>query len=200
MSPTRPAPVAAVAALAGILGGCAPSLPVGGFVPSWSLGSTEGETFSADQLRGRPGMLVWIDPMCPEVQRAAQSDGALRRMESRWMQTDSAWVLYVAARTRSDEVMEPPLWRPWMKESKLRGAVLVDSAGSLARLLGVETVPSAAVVDPDGYLRWRGPLRPVDEAGNPQASLVLDSLLHGNALPAPDPGPDRGCSTAGRPF
>ena len=145
-------------------------------------------------------MLVWIDPMCPEVQKEAQPSGALRRLESRWMPTDSAWVFYVAARTRRDEMMAPSMWRPWMKESKLRGAVLVDSSGSLARTLGVDRVPGAAVLDADGYLRWRGPVRPIDSTGVPQASLVLDSLLRGSALPPSDSGEDQGCPTLDRVF
>lgn len=176
------------------LGGCASSLPVDEFVPAWTARTTEGEVFSSDKLRGRPGMLVWIDPMCPEVQRSAEYDGMLRRLESRWMPTDSAWVLYVAARTRADEVMDPAMWRPWMKESKLRGPVLMDSGAHLARILGVRNSPAAAVVDQDGYLRWRGALRATsDPDGMPQASLVLDSVLHGSALPEPDQGFDAGC-------
>jgi len=138
-------------------------------------------------------MVVWLDPMCPEVQQAAVSGGVLRRMESRWMPTDSAWIVYVAARTRSDEVMDPAMWRPWMKEMKLRGPVLVDSAATLSRAFGAGYAPAAAVVDQDGALRWRGPLRTLDSTGLPLASLVLDSVLAGRALPAPDGRADGGC-------
>lgn len=180
--------------LAALLGGCASSLPVGELVPLWTAKTTDGEPYSADKLRGRPGMLVWIDPMCPEVQKSAEYDGALRKLESRWMLTDSAWVLYVAARTRPDEVMDPSMWRPWMKETKLRGAVLVDSSAHLARILGVRNAPAAVVVDQDGYMRWRGPVRAAQDAdGVSQASMVLDSVLHGSALPEPDHGFDAGC-------
>jgi hypothetical protein len=143
-------------------------------------------------------MVVWIDPMCPQVQDAAGSGGALRRLESRWMPTDSAWIVYVAARTQADEVMAPQMWRPWMKEMKLRGPVLVDSAATLARAFGARFAPTAAVVDQFGDLRWRGPLRARDSTGLPLASLVLDSVLAGRALPESDTGTDEGCPTLER--
>lgn len=109
------------------------------------------------------------------------------------MPTDSAWVVYVAARTRADQVMDPQMWRPWMKEMRLRGPVLVDSSGILSRTLGAELAPAAAVVDGDGVLRWRGPMRSLDSTGVPLASQVLDSVLGNRALPAPDNRADEGC-------
>jgi hypothetical protein len=162
-------------------------------MPSWKLPTSDGDTISDVLLRGRPGLVVWIDPMCPQVQEAAVSGGALRRMESRWMPTDSAWIVYVAARTRSDEVMDPQMWRPWMKEMKLRGPVLVDSAATLSRALGAGYAPAAVVVDQEGVLRWRGPVRAFDSTGLPLASLVLDSVMAGRALPTPDDRADQGC-------
>jgi len=183
-----------LAVLVALLAGCASTaLPIGGLVPSWKLPTSDGDTLSEEGLRGRPGLMIWLDPMCPQVQDAAIPGGALRRMESRWMPTDSAWVVYVAARTRADQVMDPQMWRPWMKEMRLRGPVLVDSAGTLSRTLGAELAPAAAVVDGDGVLRWRGPLRPVDSTGVPLASEVLDSVLAGRALPPPDDRVDEGC-------
>jgi hypothetical protein len=183
-----------LAAWAVALSGCASiAVPIGGLVPTWKLPTSDGDTLSGDRLRGRPGLVVWLDPMCPEVQQAATPGGALRRMESRWMPTDSAWIVYVAARTRPDEVMDPEMWRPWMKEMKLRGPVLVDSAATLSRALGAGFAPAAAVVDQDGVLRWRGPLRAQDSSGLPLASRVLDSVLAGRALPTPDDRMDEGC-------
>lgn len=177
-----------------LLAGCASiAIPIGGIVPTWKLPTSDGDTLSEDALRGRPGLVIWLDPMCPEVQDAALPGGALRRMESRWMPTDSAWVVYVAARTRADQVMDPQMWRPWMKEMRLRGPVLVDSSGILSRTLGAELAPAAAVVDGDGVLRWRGPMRSLDSTGVPLASQVLDSVLGNRALPAPDNRADEGC-------
>lgn len=177
--------------------GCA-SMRIGGTVPSWKLATSDGDTLSRDILMGRPGIVVWLDPMCPQVQDAASPGGVLRLMESRWMPTDSVWIVYVAARTRRDEVMDPQMWRPWMKEVKLRGPVLVDSTSALARIFGAGHAPAAAVVDQNGALRWRGPLRAVDSSGLPLASQVLDSVLAGRALPFPDNRPDQGCPMQNR--
>ena len=85
-----------------------------------------------------------------------------------------------------------------MKEMKLRGPVLVDSAATLSRVLGAGNAPAAAVVDQYGALRWRGPLRSVDSTGIPLASLVLDSVLAGRALPSPDDRADGGCPMRAR--
>jgi hypothetical protein len=182
-------------ALAAILGGCASHvLPVGDLVPEWVLPTADGDTLSAKRLRGRPGLIVWIDPMCPQVQEAALQGGALRRIESRWMPTDSAWIVYVATRTRAEESMDLQMWRPWMKEMRLRGQVLIDTTGSLSRRLGAVRTPGAAVIDRIGALCWRGPLWMDDDSGAlPLASQVLDSVLHGRDLPTWDTDLDTGC-------
>jgi len=181
------------------LSGCASQLvPVGDLVPEWKLPPCDGDTISAQHLRGRPGLLVWIDPMCPQVQEAALSGGALRKLESRWMPTDSAWIVYIAARTRSDESMDLLMWRPWMKEMRLRGPVLVDSTGFLSRSLGVFHAPGAAVVDRIGALRWRGPMQLDDDSDAlPMASQVLDSVLAGRDLPISEGEGDLGCPIVG---
>lgn len=190
-----------VAVLTAGFSGCAlfcPSLEVGQPIPRWSYPATDGgDTVRSTNLGGRPGLLVWIDPLCPQVEHASQSGGPLRTLESRWNATDSAWVYYVAARTYPDAVLKPSMWRPWLKEMKLRGSVILDTSMSLARTLGVHSVPYAVVVGPDGDLRWKGPVQSEEEGQIPGASMVLDSVLANRPLPALSLK-DTGCSIKDR--
>lgn len=146
--------------------------------------SDGGDSVRSSRLLGRPGVLMWIDPLCPRVDSAAQSQGPLRMLESRWNSTDSVWFYYVAARTEKATVLEAKIWRPWLKEMKLRGSVILDTAMVLAKALGVDHVPAAVVLGPDMTLRWRGGLDQEEEGGPTGASLVLDSVLHDKPLPA----------------
>jgi hypothetical protein len=188
--------VAFLSALAcALVVGCAkPPMPLGGTAPGWSLPTTDGDTVSSRQFEGRPGLIAWIDPICPQVQEAAMYGGALRKLEGRWMSTDSAWIVYVSSRSHEEAAMDPKMWRPWMKEMRLRGPVLVDGGGALARSFGVARVPDAVVLDGTGRLRWRGPLRlEEDSSMAPLASDVLDSVLSGGELPGLEDDVDTGC-------
>lgn len=194
--------------------GCAifrPTVSVGQSAPAWSfVASDGGDSVRSTRLIGRPGMLVWMDPLCPQVENASQSGGPLRVLESRWNSTDSAWIYYVAARSFPDAVLKPSMWRPWLKEMKLRGSVLIDTSMSLAHKLGVRSVPTAVVIDAAGKVRWKGPVqaleRDVVESVEddtletppppplaPFASQVLDSVLAGRPLKVPTLR-DTGCS------
>ncbi|HNY32527.1 MAG TPA: hypothetical protein PKO15_16695 [Fibrobacteria bacterium] len=204
-------PLAACAALL-TLGSCAlfrPTVGVGTPVPPWAMAATDGgDTVRSTNLAGRPGMLVWIDPLCPQVENASQSGGALRTLESRWNATDSAWVYYVAARSYKDAVLKPNMWRPWLKEMKLRGSVLLDTSMTLAHQLGVRKVPTAVIIDAKGNLRWKGPVQTLQRAERdtvddtlappppppaPLASQVLDSVLADRPWNVPSTR-DSGCS------
>ncbi|MBK9577910.1 MAG: hypothetical protein IPK50_08430 [Fibrobacterota bacterium] len=206
--------VAAVIVLLTAFSGCAifrPTVAVGQSAPAWSfVASDGGDSVRSSRLNGRPGMLVWMDPLCPQVENASQSGGPLRVLESRWNSTDSAWIYYVAARSFPDAVLKPSMWRPWLKEMKLRGSVLIDTSMSLAHKLGVRTVPTAVVIDAAGKVRWKGPVqgleREVVESLEddtletpplpplaPFASQALDSVLAGRPLKVPSLR-DTGCS------
>ena len=196
------------------ISGCAifrPTVSVGKPAPAWSfVASDGGDSVRSSRLIGRPGMLVWMDPLCPQVENASQSGGPLRVLESRWNSTDSAWIYYVAARSFPDAVLKPSMWRPWLKEMKLRGSVLIDTSMSLAHKLGVHTVPTAVVIDAEGKLRWKGPVQGLEREAvesveddtletpplpplAPFASQVLDSVLANRPLPEGSLR-DTGCS------
>jgi hypothetical protein len=84
------------------------------------------------------------------------------------------------------------MWRPWLKEMKLRGAVLADSAARLAKVFFPERAPAAVVIDGSGIVRWQGSVASHFPGAQPAPSLVLDSVLAGRAAPA-FPETESGC-------
>lgn len=165
----------------------------------WTLPTTDGGTMSSESLKGRAGALVWLDPTCADVQDASAWEGALRMFESRWMEdSNKVWIVYVASRKTTDpSYMDGPMWRGWLKEQKLRGSVVLDTTGTLAKQWGVKRVPNASVVDAAGNVRWSGAAEYADDVfGEPDLSVALDSVVHGKQVPLAKESPVRGCKLA----
>lgn len=185
---------------AGAFVGCSglAQIPRSGFaMPAWQLPTADGDTMSAASLRGRPGLLVWVDPTCEDLQDLSGSEGPLRLFESRWMEDPRhIWVAYVASRKTTDpSYMDGPMWKSWLKDQKLRGQVVMDEDAILAKQWKVGRVPSASLVDSEGNVRWSGPAElATDIFGYPDVSVALDSMLAGRPLPPTQLSPVRGCA------
>lgn len=198
--PASPARSGLAFVAAGFLAGCANlgQIPRSDFpMPAWQLPTADGDSLSAASLRGRPGLLVWVDPTCPDLQDISGSEGPLRLFETRWMEDPRhIWVAYVASRKTTDpSYMDGPMWKSWLKDQKLRGQVLMDEQGILAKQWNVGRVPSASLVDSAGNVRWSGPAElATDIFGYPDVSVALDSMLAGRPLPPVQPSPVRGCA------
>jgi len=189
----------ALAAASGFMG-CTSlgQIPKSNFpMPAWQLPTADGDTMSATSLRGRPGLLVWVDPTCPDFQDVSGSEGPLKLFETRWMEDPRhIWVTYVASRKSTDpSYMDGPMWKSWLKDQKLRGQIVMDENGILAKQWNVGRVPSASLVDSAGNVRWSGPAElATDVFGYPDISIALDSMLAGRPLPPVQPSPVRGCA------
>ena len=168
-------------------------------VEPWTLATTDGGVLSSESFKGRAGAIVWLDPTCGDVQDAAAWEGALRLLETRWMEdTNKVWIVYAASRKSSDpSYMDAMMWRAWLKEQKLRGIVILDTNGVLAKQFGVKRVPNASIVDRSGVVRWSGAAEYADDVfGEPDVSIALDSLVHGRPVPPVRTSPVRGCPLA----
>ncbi len=166
-------------------------------MPDWSLPSADGDTLTSASLRGRPGLLIWVDPTCPDIQDLSGSEGPLNMFESRWMEDPRhIWVTYVASRPAVDpSYMDGPMWKSWLRDQKLRGQVVMDETGSLARIWNVGRVPTASLVDSSGLVRWSGPAEYASDIFEyPDISIALDSMLSGKPVPPAQASPVRGCA------
>jgi len=165
----------------------------------WRLSTADGDTVASESLKGRAGVVVWVDPTCAEVQDASASEGALRLLESKWMEDPRhVWILYVASRgTKDGSYLDATMLKAWLKDQKLRGQVVIDDKGTLASQWSVSRVPSASVVDASGHVRWSGPAELASDVfGYPDVSAALDSVLQGRPAPLSLNPPTRGCGLA----
>ncbi|MEK7391086.1 MAG: hypothetical protein AAB214_00830 [Fibrobacterota bacterium] len=169
-------------------------------VQAWKLATADGDSLSSETLKGRVGVVVWVDPTCADVQDATASEGALRLLESRWMQDSrNIWLLYVSSRDVKDgSYMDGPMLKGWLKDQKLRGQAVIDDKGLLAKQWGVGRVPTASVVDAAGHVRWSGPAEAANDIfGYPDVSDALDSVLQGKPAPVSQKPPTKGCGISG---
>lgn len=189
-----PSALAAMAVLA--LAGCtvAPSrMDLDVPAPRWSLVTVDGDTLHSDSLAGKVVVYAWIDPTCPEVQTAADG-GALRILERKWMNDDRVTILYVASMPLTgNSGLGPAEWKPWIKDMRLRGPVLLDSLRVLAHAWKVRRVPSAGIVDAKGKVRWSGPVDAVDSLGEPAVSTAVGEALEGRSAWTPMLDPEGSC-------
>ncbi|MCB9497210.1 MAG: redoxin family protein [Fibrobacteria bacterium] len=185
-----------IPALALLLGGCAssvPRIPEGTPAPDWALLTVDGDTLRSTALRGRTLVLTWIDPTCPEVQDAAL-DGTLRQVERRWLEKGGVDVFYVASQAGpGGDWLGPGDLKPWMKEAKLRGTVLLDSGQVLAKAWKITRIPVSGVVDASGNVVWAGFSDAVDSLGEPLVSRAVSSALEGAPRWAGPPDDGGGC-------
>lgn len=161
--------------------------------PNWKLSTFDGDTLRSESLAGKVVVLAWIDPTCPEVQTAADG-GVLRILERRWMENPRVEIFYVASMgAGTKDWLEPEDWKPWLKDMKLRGTVLVDSAQTLAKAWKIRRIPSAGIVDSKGLVRWAGPIDAMDSTGEPVASIAVGNALEGRDSWVPRRDPEGGC-------
>lgn len=161
--------------------------------PEWSLRTTDGDTLSSRSLRGKVVALAWIDPTCAEVQTAADQ-GALKALERRWIEDARVVVVYVASTSpRHGSFLQAGDWKPWLREMKLRGPVVLDTGLVLAHAWKISRVPTGAVVDTAGAVRWEGPVDADDDSGSNAFANAVASALEGRNHAAPPTDPPGGC-------
>ena len=89
---------------------------------------------------------------------------------------------------------DPAAIRTHVAELGARYEVLRDPAHRLLARLGFDRAALVAVLDGDGYLRWRG--NPTERLRYPERDFlaeVLPAVLRGDALPHADREPTYGC-------
>lgn len=161
--------------------------------PRWVLATVDGETLHSDSLAGKVVVYAWIDPTCPEVQTAAEG-GALRMLERRWMNDDRVTILYVASMpTTGGNGLGAAEWKPWIKDMRLRGPVLLDSQLVLAKAWNVRRIPFAGIIDAKGLVRWSGPVDAMDSIGDPALSTAVGEALEGRSAWSPEQDPEGIC-------
>ncbi len=137
-----------------LLGACA-SPPPDDFFQDFSLRTSDGDSVGMKRLRSQVTVFVFIDPLCPMVQDAAQHGGMFQELEQR-LREDGAELVLVGV-SSAQEALSAGDFRAWQKDVNLQGRFVLDSAGDLARREHVKRVPWAVVVDAKGVRRYRGP-------------------------------------------
>ncbi len=126
------------------------AVSVGKLAPAFSLQNTVGETISLFDFRGKHVVLEWFNPDCVCVQRHSQRKTMLNLalhysgMEVIWLAINSTFYMKTEDNIR------------WKDTNRLHYRILSDFSGKVAKLYQVEKTPQMFVINPAGFLIYKG--------------------------------------------
>jgi len=135
-----------------LLGGCAH--PPANFLEGVPLVTPDGDTLQKASMQGKTTAFVFVDPICPMVQEAAQRGGMLEDVEES-LRKDGVELVGVSG---SAESLRSGDFRAWQKEARFQTTrMILDTAAFLARRENIRRLPWALVLDAKGTRRYSGP-------------------------------------------
>lgn len=155
--------------------------------PDFALPDLEGRLVRLGQLRGQVVVLNFWSAECPWAER---TDLELQAYSEAW----GARVLVLRVASNANE---PDEMLRAASQARNLDLILKDTAAQVAELYAAQTTPHLFVVDPEGFLRYRGAFDDVTFRQRAPTRFFLraavDALLAGR-LPDPAETPAYGCT------
>lgn len=140
--------LASAAALAGAI----PGNPA----PNFTVADTAGKPVSLAGFKGKYVVLEWNNPNCPFVQKHYVS-GNMQALQKRGGADEVVWLAVNSTASSHSDYMSPQDLSTWFAKSNARpNAILMDTAGDVARTYGARVTPHMFVIDPAGKLIYAG--------------------------------------------
>jgi peroxiredoxin len=193
-----------VALLLGVIGifnsaaGAAPQ--IGQAAPDFTAVDSKGNTVRLNDYRGKIVVLEWTNADCPYT-RKHYSSGNMQGVQALAEKNGIVWLTLISsAPGKQGYVNGAAADALTVSRHAVPTAVLMDSAGTVARLYAAKTTPHMFVIDKDGTLKYMGgfdSLATTDEADIPRAEPYLKEAMlavaAGNSVAHPVTKP-YGCS------
>jgi len=193
-----------VALLLGVIGifdsaaGAAPQ--IGQPAPDFTAVDSKGNAVRLSEYRGRIVVLEWTNADCPYT-RKHYSSGNMQGMQALAVKNGIVWLTVISSAPGKQGYVNGAA-ADVLTVSRHAGptAVLMDPAGTVARLYDAKTTPHMFVIDKDGTLKYMGgidSLATTDEADIARAEPYLKEAMlavsEGNSVAHPVTKP-YGCS------
>lgn len=133
-----------------------PTAELGELAPEFELADLSGRAHSLARYRGKIVVLEWFDPQCPFV-AYAYDEGPLAEIKTRQVASGTVW-LTIQSTPLERATLAGDLCREFAQSRHLRGPILLDRRGELARRYGARTTPHLFVINERGVLVYSGAL------------------------------------------
>jgi peroxiredoxin len=175
---------AIVALLLGMIGifvsaaGAAPQIDQP--APDFTATDSKGNTIRLSDYRGRTVVLEWTNADCPYTHKH-YSSGNMQRVQALAQKNGVVWLTVVSsAPGKQGYVNGPAADALTQSRNAVPTAVLLDPAGTVARLYAAKTTPHMFVIDKDGALKYMGGIDSIattDEADIARAEPYLKEAM-----------------------
>jgi peroxiredoxin len=179
-----------------------PNAVIGQPAPAFTGVTSNGETVSLADFRGKTVVLEWTNHDCPfVVKHYTAPPSNMQTLQKQAADSDIVWLTVISSRSGQQGHVTPA------KANELtasRGAapmhVILDEPGSIGRLYDAKTTPHMFIITPEGTLVYDGAIdsvrssRVADIAGaDNYVSIALAELAEGKPVSKPVTQP-YGCS------
>lgn len=152
--------------LAGFILGSTLSAAVttGEAAPDFTLVSTEGNSHSLSDFKGKFVVLEWLNHNCPFVAKFYNA-GEMQRIQKEWTEQGVVWL---AINSTNPDHQDYKTVEEANKLSKKHGAahtaLLMDESGEVGKLYAARTTPHMYVINPEGILIYQGAIDSISDA------------------------------------
>jgi AhpC/TSA family len=149
--------VALVLGMIGIVVSAAGAAPeIGQRAPDFTAVDAQGNTIRLSEYRGKIVVLEWTNADCPYT-RKHYSSGNMQSVQALARQNDIVWLSVISsAPGKQGYVNGPAADALTVSRHAVPTAVLLDPAGTVARLYAAKTTPHMFVIGKDGALKYMG--------------------------------------------
>src|SRR6516165_11625168 len=129
---------------------------IGSAAPDFSLTDTNGKTVRLSDFKGKYVVLEWYNPDCPFVGKHYKS-GNMQGLQKEFTSRGVVW-LSIDSSAPGEQGNYPPakLNEISARDGAARTALLLDPDGKVGRLYGAKTTPDMYIINPDGFLVYKG--------------------------------------------
>ena len=176
------------------------ALEIGQPAPDFTAVDAKGNTIRLSEYRGKTVVLEWTNADCPYT-RKHYSSGKMQSVQALARQNDIVWLSVISsAPGKQGYVNGAAADALTVSRHAVPTAVLMDPAGTMARLYAAKTTPHMFVIDKDGALKYMGGIDSIattDEAdiarAEPYLKEAMLAVAAGNPVAHPVTKP-YGCS------
>ncbi len=129
---------------------------VGATAPAFTGLDSNGKTLALDDFKGKTVVLEWTNHDCPFVRRHYGSDN-MQSLQRRWTERGVVWLSIVSSPPGEEGNVTPEEANNLTASRNAKPtAVVLDPQQTVARAYGARTTPHMFIVDPAGRLVYMG--------------------------------------------
>jgi peroxiredoxin len=153
---------------------------IGEPAPGFTAVDSTGKNQSLSAYKGKYVVLEWHNQGCPSDRKHYES-GNMQRLQKEWTAKGVVWFSVISSAPGTQGYVTPTQENQYLKQvNAVPTAVLIDPAGTLARLYAAKTTPQMFIIDPNGVLIYNGAID--DHPSSDPADIAASKNYVANAL------------------